>query len=845
MVATPAPGINSAGTGEQWDRQQRLADGHACLDEALRLLRLYGWPVLSLCPPDHHGMSGKHLTECTNLGKVPWHKWKHLQDCPPTADEVRDLWRQHPDANLGLALGYVSKLVRVDSDGPAGEAELQRLSGGDLPATLELTGGRPASRGLLYRIPDDAKVKTTAKPFRVGEELRLQAQGAQTVLPPSRHASGRLYAWKPGHGPGEIEPRTAPAWLLAALAPERRNKPAPATMPRPRCDGGNIEKRAVAWLAKLPPAISGQGGHNQTMAAARGVVYGFDLGPERGYEMLASNYNPRCQPPWTEAELRHKCEDAHTVPFDRARGYLRDAEREGQEAGPSLKGHPANGRHDSGDGQDPGDGEPEPEAQGDRSVGHTEAVDDPHRLARLALDRDQHPDGRGLYFWLEEYHRYTGNSYRPVLAKEIKGEVVAAVKAEYDRLHARQMAVWRKLVEKHGRDKVGDPPQVRKVTTTVVNHVMQAYTSLALLPGSVEQPAWLGEAPFPPSEMLACRNVLLHLPSYVHGNPATCEPTPRFFSANALDYDFNPDAPPPRLWLEFLAKLWAEDGASIQALQEWFGYSLLPDTSQQKILLLVGPKRSGKGTIARILTRVVGAANVCNPTLASLGTNFGLWPLLGKSLAVISDARLSGRTDTAVVLERLLSISGEDAQTVDRKNLTPVTTRLSTRFVILTNELPRLHDPSGALVGRLVLLRLTKSWYGKEDVGMTTRLLNELPGILPWSIEGYERLHERGYFVQPETGKKLVHDMEDLGSPVGAFIRERCTVGAGQRVLVRDLFDTWKHWCEEKGRKDHGDEQIFGRNLHAAVPGLEVTQPRTGDGRVRVYEGITLREVDL
>src|SRR5262249_33341349 len=153
----------------------------------------------------------------------------------------------------------------------------------------------------------------------------------------------------------------------------------------------------------------------------------------------------------------------------------------------------------------------------------------------------------------------------------------------------------------------------------------------------------------------------------------------------------------------------------VATLQEWFGYCLLPDTSQQKILLLVGPKRSGKGTVARVLRGLVGPENAAGPTLASLGTNFGLQALLGKSVAVVADARLSGRTDAGTVVERLLSISGEDAQVVDRKYLDAVTTTLPVRFVVLTNELPRLSDASGALAGRMVVLRTTESFFGRED----------------------------------------------------------------------------------------------------------------------------------
>ena len=107
--------------------------------------------------------------------------------------------------------------------------------------------------------------------------------------------------------------------------------------------------------------------------------------------------------------------------------------------------------------------------------------------------------------------------------------------------------------------------------------------------------------------------------------------------------------------------------------------------------------RSGKGTIARIIAEILGKLNVVGPTLSSLGTNFGLWPLINKQLAIISDARLGKRSDLAQIVERLLSISGEDRQTIDRKNLSPITTTLPTRFLILTNELPRLNDASGAL----------------------------------------------------------------------------------------------------------------------------------------------------
>ena len=110
---------------------------------------------------------------------------------------------------------------------------------------------------------------------------------------------------------------------------------------------------------------------------------------------------------------------------------------------------------------------------------------------------------------------------------------------------------------------------------------------------------------------------------------------------------------------------------------------------------------------------------MAGPTLSSLAQNFGLAPLIGKPLAIISDARLGGRADVQVVVERLLSITGEDWLSIDRKFLPAWNGQLPTRFVILTNELPKLGDASGAIASRFIVLRLIQSFYGQEDQSLT------------------------------------------------------------------------------------------------------------------------------
>ncbi|MCE5327863.1 MAG: phage/plasmid primase, P4 family [Planctomycetaceae bacterium] len=371
---------------------------------------------------------------------------------------------------------------------------------------------------------------------------------------------------------------------------------------------------------------------------------------------------------------------------------------------------------------------------------------------------------------------------------------------------------------------------------TTINAALESLRVRAHLPASIVPPAWLDGKPErpPATEILPCRSYNLHISS-----ETVLPPTPALFTTNALDFDFDRHAPWPEAWLDFLEQLWGDDQQSIALLQEWFGYCLTADTSQQKMLLLVGPKRSGKGTIGRILSRLVGPANVAGPTTSGLAGPFGLQPLVGKSLAIVSDARFTGN-DVGTVIERLLCISGEDNLTIERKFLPALTMKLPTRFVFLTNELPRINDASGALANRFLLLTLRQSFYGHEDTHLTSKLMSELPGILLWALQGWVRLHDRGYFELPTSSSDTLQDVEELSSPVGAFVRDCCIIGAGHRSRVEDLYGAWKGWCQKDGRNTTTTRQTFGRDLLAAVPGLTT---RRNQATGRFYEGISLSGV--
>jgi putative DNA primase/helicase len=100
---------------------------------------------------------------------------------------------------------------------------------------------------------------------------------------------------------------------------------------------------------------------------------------------------------------------------------------------------------------------------------------------------------------------------------------------------------------------------------------------------------------------------------------------------------------------------------------------------------------------------------------------------------------------------------------------------------------------------------------------------------------------KRGYFMLPtmEGGARL----EDLSSPISAFLRTRCVIGSQCSVPKDEIWAAWKQWCEDENC-GVGTKAMFGKDLFAAVPTMKAIRPRNGDDRQQKYAGIGLRDME-
>jgi P4 family phage/plasmid primase-like protien len=308
----------------------------------------------------------------------------------------------------------------------------------------------------------------------------------------------------------------------------------------------------------------------------------------------------------------------------------------------------------------------------------------------------------------------------------------------------------------------------------------------------------------------------------------------------ALDFDYDPNAPVPEQFLAFLQSMWGDPPDSMERvnlLLEWIGYLLSGRTDYQKMLLLIGPPRSGKGTILRVIQKMFGPA--AGPfKFAALGDRFHTGNLRGKSVTYDPDVRRSSIVDGSEsrCVELALSITGEDAITLEQKYRDAVSTKLGARLMLCTNPPFKMSDVGAALSTRLLVLTMERSFLGKEDLQLESRLCAEIPGIVRLAVMALQQLSERGRFVEPAASAETRREIEIAETPLLAFFEDCCEFGETFTIPCAVLYDELSAWCQRTGHRKPNDS-TFGGTLKRM--GIFRVRPNQKERR-RHYLGVRL-----
>lgn len=309
---------------------------------------------------------------------------------------------------------------------------------------------------------------------------------------------------------------------------------------------------------------------------------------------------------------------------------------------------------------------------------------------------------------------------------------------------------------------------------------------------------------------------------------------------NRLPVEYQPDAPAPTKWLEFLDGLLIPE--DILTLQEYLGYLLIPSTKAQKMLVMTGKGGEGKSRIGLLLKKLFGEASHSESILRIETNRFASANLEYKLVMVDDDLNMVALPETRNIKS---IVTAEDRLCIERKNKQAVQGLLYVRFICFGNgNLVAAHDDSDGFWRRQILISVKDRDPARvDDPYLIEKLTAELPGILLWMLEGLKRLLANNYqfTISERSRRNLEAAMED-GDNLSQFMQAQAYVRFRPDSEERStyLYRAYTKWCEDN-LESPVTQKKFSQFLLKNSGRYGLTFTKHIEGKYRGFRGVCVR----
>lgn len=378
-----------------------------------------------------------------------------------------------------------------------------------------------------------------------------------------------------------------------------------------------------------------------------------------------------------------------------------------------------------------------------------------------------------------------------------------------------------------------------------------AYKRLCEHPGLYRR-----DVPWANGDLIVCQNGVLTL-----GTGKFEQHSPKFYAKRKIGAAYDPAADCPKfaslLKTMFLDRAATDAVAFTRIIQEWAGAALAIghlNREERKALILVGPSRTGKTELSRVLRLLVGEP-VATPSVAEISERFGLSSLY-EAAAWIRDDAINEGDDLDP--QRFKTIVTGEPIDIERKHRPAVSgVELALPVLLTTNSLPKARDRSDAIFNRSLVLEMTS--VVTEEEAHAARAATGAPrgstigqyiwgeesaGILNWALDGLATLLQRGSYDVPEVVRNAIQRFKDDNNPVGEWARAAVVKMPHGRVSRHDLMCAYHGWQREQ---DGDEARAFGARaffprLRSVAPWASDHQDHTGK---RFINGLHLTDEGL
>ena len=275
----------------------------------------------------------------------------------------------------------------------------------------------------------------------------------------------------------------------------------------------------------------------------------------------------------------------------------------------------------------------------------------------------------------------------------------------------------------------------------------------------------------------------------------------KVFCRNRLPVAYNPDAPTPEKWLEFMDQLL--NPADIMTLQEFMGYCFIPSTKGQKMLLLTGRGGEGKSRIGIVLRALLGS-NMKSGSLAKVETSPFARADLEHLLAMVDDdMKLEALPQTNYIKT---IVTAEQPLDLEKKGKQSYQGWLYSRFMVFGNGVMKsLYDRSEGFFRRQLILSVKEKEKDRyDDPFIAEKMCAEAEGILLWALEGLRRLIQNNYhFTTSERTKANREEAIRDGNNIVEFMESEgyFRFKSDAEISSTDFYAIYTLWCNENSEK--------------------------------------------
>lgn len=270
------------------------------------------------------------------------------------------------------------------------------------------------------------------------------------------------------------------------------------------------------------------------------------------------------------------------------------------------------------------------------------------------------------------------------------------------------------------------------------------------------------------------------------------------FCINRIDSNYNPSAPVPKLFYDYLQEVYYPD--DIKTLQQYCGYCLIPTTALQKALIVIGDGGEGKSVIGSILHGIFGNSNIYRAKIKKLNSEFGQCDLFGKLLMIDDDLSENALTDTSIFKEL---VTAKREITVNKKYVQGFTFTPYARFIIFGNfTLQALYDISNGFARRQLVLQAKPKNENRVDNPFLDEEIakNEAEGVINWLVQGLNGLIKNNFrlYVSERTNE-VSEQLKRESDSVLLFLDECSDVMIKPDLMIHsnDLYKCYEEFCEE------------------------------------------------